>query len=99
MSDELNGHSVCLVCLDDEDLIFSLMYNPMTTANTVRSSKNNTKKAKRALDGLRVSNSGNAPKECLPYRFRCLKTHSIFQPSARVAVLFPRLFSSPSGQV
>ena len=70
MSDELNGHSVCLVCLDDEDLIFSLIYNQLTTDNTVRSSKNNTKKAKRALDGLRVSNSGNAPKAMFAISFQ-----------------------------
>ena len=60
----LYGTSVCLVFLDDEDLseaIFSLIYNPMKTADRMRSSKNNTKKARRTLDGFRVSGSSNKP--------------------------------------
>ena len=59
-----NSPSVCFVFLDEEDLseaIFSLMYNPIKTAVRMRSSKNNTKKAMRTLDGFRVSGSSNKP--------------------------------------
>ena len=59
-----NSPSVCLVFLDEDDLsevIFSLIYNPMKTADRMRSSKNNTKKARRTLDGFRVSGSSSNP--------------------------------------